>query len=132
MKFQKFIDSVTLYAKAGNGGNGCTSFRREKFIPHGGPDGGDGGNGGNIILQAGPNEASLIGIYYAPHQRAEHGGGGKGRQMHGKTGKDLIIQIPAGTEVRHHETDELIADIAEIGDEYLVANGGKGGIGKAL
>lgn len=129
MKFQKFIDSVTLYAKAGNGGNGCVSFRREKFIPHGGPDGGDGGNGGNIILRAEPNESSLIGVYYQPHQRAEHGGAGKGRQMYGKNGQDLIVKVPAGTEVRHHETDELIADIAEIGDEYTVAKGGQGGIG---
>ncbi|OVE75170.1 hypothetical protein BVX97_05645 [bacterium E08(2017)] len=129
MKFQKFIDTAPLYAKAGNGGNGCCSFRREKFVPKGGPDGGDGGRGGHVILRAVPNETSLIGVYYAPHQKAEHGGFGKGKQMHGKNGKDLYVNVPAGTEVHNMETEELVTDLSESGDEFICAHGGKGGLG---
>lgn len=129
MKFQKFIDSATLYAKAGNGGNGCCSFRREKFVPKGGPDGGDGGRGGHVILEADENDTSLIRIYYAPHQRAKSGGHGKGKQLHGRNGKDLIVKVPLGTEVRDIETGELIADIVGQNQQFVAARGGNGGKG---
>ena len=129
MKSRAFIDTATLYAQAGNGGNGCVSFRREKFIPKGGPDGGDGARGGHVILVADKNVSSLIGIFYAPHQRAEHGGPGKGKQLHGRNGKDNYVKIPCGTEIVDAETGETLADIVDDGEELLLASGGKGGRG---
>jgi GTP-binding protein len=129
VKTRKFIDSAPLYLKAGKGGDGVASFRREKFVANGGPDGGDGGHGGSIILQCDYDTDSLIDIYFAPHRKAEAGGSGRGKQMHGKTGKDLYIKVPCGTEVHNKETGELIVDILETGSEYVVANGGKGGLG---
>jgi GTP-binding protein len=129
MKFQKFVDSVVLHAKAGNGGDGACSFRREKFIAQGGPDGGDGGRGGHVILQANPHETSLIGVYYSPHRKAEPGGGGKGQQMTGKCGEDLIVKVPMGTEIRNRETDELVAEIMTADDQFVAARGGDGGRG---
>jgi len=129
VKAHKFIDRTKLYARAGNGGNGCVSFRREKFVPKGGPDGGDGGAGGNVILRADTDEDSLIGIYFQPHQRAENAGQGGGKRLHGRNGKDCIIRIPRGTEVWNEESGIMLADIVEDGAELLVAKGGKGGLG---
>lgn len=129
MKSRTFIDSVTLYAFAGDGGNGCVSFRREKFVPKGGPDGGDGGRGGHVILESEKDEDSLIKIHYAPQQRAKNAGHGKGKKLHGRNGKDLIVKVPCGTEVWDAETDRMLGDIVLHGEKFLVARGGKGGLG---
>jgi GTPase len=129
VKSRKFIDSVVLYAFAGKGGDGCASFRRETHIPRGGPSGGDGGNGGNVILKADNDQDSLIHIYFSPHQRAEPGGNGRGKDQYGRTGKDCIIRVPRGTEVKDINTGELIADIVADGEELIIAHGGKGGLG---
>ena len=129
MKANTFVDTATLYAKGGNGGNGCVSFRREKYVAHGGPDGGDGARGGHVILRCNRDENSLIRVFFAPHQRAKNGGQGKGKQLHGRNGKDLYIPVPPGTEVWDPETDVLLGDIVEHGQELLVARGGRGGRG---
>ncbi len=129
MKSRKFIDTAVLYATSGKGGNGSASFRREKFITHGGPDGGDGGKGGSVILRGNHDEDSLIKIFFAPHQRARHGGDGRGRQMHGANGDDKILSMPLGTEVWDKESDVLLGDITEHGQEIVIAKGGKGGAG---
>jgi GTP-binding protein len=129
MKNRIFVDTVVLRAEAGRGGNGCVSFRREKFVARGGPDGGDGGRGGHVYLRGDGDETSLIRIFYDPHQRAESGGHGKGKQLHGRNGADLVIKVPRGTEVRDAQTDLLLADITEQGQEVIVARGGRGGLG---
>ncbi len=129
MKARTFVDTATLYAKGGNGGNGCVSFRREKYVPRGGPDGGDGGRGGHVILRCNRDENSLIRLYFAPHQRARNGGHGKGKQLHGRNGKDLYVAVPPGTEVWDPETGVLLGDIVEHDQEFLVARGGRGGRG---
>lgn len=129
MKTRKFVDHAILYASAGNGGNGSASFRREKYVPKGGPDGGDGGRGGHVILQAHADTDSLIGIYFEPHRRAEHGGNGRGQKMHGKNGADCIVKVPLGTVVRERESELVLGDLTEDGQELIVAKGGKGGLG---
>ncbi len=129
MKSRKFIDTTVLYATYGKGGNGSASFRREKFIANGGPDGGDGGLGGSVILRGNHDEDSLIKIYFAPHQRAKHGGDGRGRQMRGAKGDDKILNMPLGTEVWDRESGVLLGDITEHGQELIVAKGGRGGVG---
>lgn len=129
MKTRTFIDSVTLYATAGRGGNGCVSFRREKYVPKGGPDGGDGGHGGNVILKADPQTDSLIALYFQPHQHAQDGQHGMGKKMHGRNGDALIVPVPCGTEVRNADTDEVLGDLVTPGQEMIVAKGGKGGLG---
>ncbi len=129
MKVHKFIDHVKIYVRGGDGGNGCTSFRREKYIPLGGPDGGDGGRGGNVILQASADVDSLLPLYYQPHQKADFGGDGKGAKMYGRGGADRIIPVPCGTEVWDFETDTLLADLLVPGETLLVARGGDGGLG---
>jgi GTP-binding protein len=129
MKSRKFIDHAHLYAKAGNGGNGCASFRREKFVPRGGPDGGDGGKGGDIILRADGEVDSLIDIYFSPHRRAKHGVSGSGQQKHGRNGPDLYISVPLGTEVWDAQTDVMLCDLIEQEQLFTVAHGGKGGLG---
>lgn len=129
MKTRKFVDAAPLYARAGNGGDGSASFRREKFVSKGGPDGGDGGRGGHVILQADRDTDSLIGIYFAPHRKAEHGGAGRGKQMHGKNGRDLIVKVPCGTQVTDFESGALLADMLTHGAEYCAARGGQGGRG---
>ena len=105
------------------------SFRREKFVPRGGPDGGDGGHGGHVILRASRDENSLVRVYYVPHQRADHGGAGRGKKQHGRNGKDCIVTVPCGSEVHNKETGELLGDIVEHGEELVVARGGRGGRG---
>ncbi len=129
MKTRKFVDHVTVYATAGNGGNGSSSFRREKGVPRGGPDGGDGGRGGHIILVGDSDTDSLVSLYFAPHQRAGHAGHGTKQRMHGLNGIDNIIKVPCGTEVWDKESDLLLGDIIHHGQSLIVARGGKGGIG---
>lgn len=129
MKNRKFVDSVVIHAAAGNGGNGCLCFRREKYVPKGGPDGGDGGRGGHVILRADPNTDSLIALYFNPQQRAESGQHGMGKRMHGRNGKDLVIIVPCGTEVREAGSEQLLCDLTAPGAEVRIAKGGKGGLG---
>lgn len=129
MKTRKFVDHVTIFATAGNGGNGSASFRREKFVPKGGPDGGDGGRGGHIILRGDNDTDSLIALYFSPLLRAGHGGNGAGQQKHGRNGLDKVVKIPCGTEIWEKETDTLLGDITTPGQELIIARGGKGGIG---
>lgn len=129
MKTRKFVDHVTVYATAGNGGNGSSSFRREKFVAKGGPDGGDGGRGGHVIFRTDNDTDSLIGLYFAPHQRAGHATNGSGQKKHGRDGKDLVVKIPCGTEVWDKEADVLLGDLTAPGQELIVARGGNGGIG---
>lgn len=129
MKTRKFIDQIVLHASSGRGGNGSASFRREKFIPKGGPDGGDGGRGGHVILRGDANENSLVRIYFEPIRRAEHGDPGRGQGTHGRNGDDLVVRVPCGTEVHDAATGVLIGDITTDGQDLLVAKGGKGGKG---
>ncbi|ROL58568.1 GTPase ObgE [Bacteroidetes/Chlorobi group bacterium Naka2016] len=127
----KFIDIAKIHVKAGNGGNGIVSFHREKFIPKGGPDGGNGGRGGHIILRANPNMTTLLDFKYKSHFKAENGKPGSSNNKTGKSGEDLIIEVPCGTVVKNAETGEIIADLTEAGQECIVAKGGRGGRGNA-
>ena len=129
MKHVVFKDRVKVYIRAGNGGNGCVSFRREKYIPRGGPDGGDGGHGGSVILRCDANEDSLLPIYYQPHQRAKHAQHGMGSNCHGRNSDDCIVKVAPGTVVFDAENDELLGELLQPGEELLVAKGGRGGIG---
>ncbi|MDA1043654.1 MAG: GTPase ObgE [Verrucomicrobia bacterium] len=129
MKTRTFMDSVVLYVQAGDGGNGCCSFRRERSVAKGGPDGGDGGRGGNIILVGCRNENSLVRLYFTPHQKAPNGGHGKGKQLYGRNGEDLYIPVPCGTEVRDRASGALLGDITENDEKFMLAKGGKGGLG---
>lgn len=126
-----FVDEVKLYVKAGDGGNGCSSFRREKYIPKGGPDGGDGGDGGHVIFVGDASDNSLNKVRGRQHYRAERGEHGKGKDMHGKRGESMIIPVPVGTIIKDNETGEILADILKDGEEFIVCNGGKGGKGNA-
>ena len=126
-----FIDQVSISVKAGDGGDGCCSFRREKYIPLGGPDGGDGGKGGDVILQVDNNLTTLIDLRYKKLYQAENGKPGKGREMTGRSGKALTISIPPGTLVKNEETGELLVDLKESGQKFLVAEGGHFGQGNA-
>ena len=125
----KFLDQVKIYIKAGNGGDGSPSFRREKFIEFGGPDGGDGGNGGSIILKAERNLNTLIDFRYQQHHKAKRGDNGSGQNRTGKSGDDLILNVPLGTQVFEEDNKTLIYDFEKVGDEFVVAKGGKGGLG---
>jgi GTPase len=125
----KFLDQAKIYIKAGNGGNGSASFRREKFIEYGGPDGGDGGHGGSIIFESERNLNTLIDFRYSQHFKAEGGYGGSKRNKTGASGKDLIIKIPIGTQIYEEDNNTLIYDFVKNKEKYLVANGGKGGLG---
>lgn len=126
-----FIDQATIYVKAGYGGNGIISFRREKYIPKGGPDGGNGGNGGSIILRADRQLTTLMDFRYKHKYYAESGEHGMGANKTGKTGKDTILRVPAGTVIKDADTDELIADLVNDGDEIIIVKGGRGGKGNA-
>ncbi|MDI9240431.1 GTPase ObgE [Lysobacter sp. LF1] len=125
----KLVDEAEIQVSAGNGGNGCVGFRREKFIPLGGPDGGDGGDGGSVWLLADENLNTLVDFRHQKQFRAKRGENGMGRQMYGKTGDDLVITVPVGTVVTNVETDEVIGDLTRHGERLLVAKGGKGGLG---
>ncbi|MCL2137624.1 MAG: GTPase ObgE [Coriobacteriia bacterium] len=129
-----FIDQVHINVKAGDGGAGCTSFRREAYVPKGGPDGGDGGNGGDIVIQADPSYSSLIDYRFKHHFKAQRGTHGKGSRMHGSRGEDLVLKVPVGTQIYAYddetkEAGELIADLTHQGEQVIVAKGGQGGRG---
>lgn len=129
MKAIVFRDRVKVYVKAGDGGDGCMSFRREKFIPKGGPDGGDGGRGGDVIFVADVTLDNLVDLYYRPHQKGERGVHGKGKDMHGRRGETKYVKVPCGTVVMDWDTHEVLGELLEDGQEFLVAKGGKGGLG---
>jgi len=124
-----FVDQAKFYVKAGDGGNGCVSFRREKYVPRGGPDGGDGGRGGNIIIECSTRLQSLMDFRYRSHFKAERGVHGKGKDMHGRKGKDCFMSVPVGSIIKSDETGEVLADLREEGEQYVAARGGKGGAG---
>ncbi|MBW7956273.1 MAG: GTPase ObgE [Deltaproteobacteria bacterium] len=127
----KFIDEAKIYVKAGDGGRGCVSFRREKYVPKGGPDGGNGGRGGDVILIAEGRLASLLDFKYKREYKAERGQHGMGSMCSGRDGLDLRINVPVGTVVKDADTEEVLADLVEDGQEYLVSRGGRGGKGNA-
>src|SRR5206468_3362863 len=124
-----FYDHTKIFVKAGDGGNGSRHFRREKFAPLGGPDGGDGGRGGSVYLEATTNLNTLIDYRYRQHFKAGAGGPGLRQKMHGAKGEDIILPVPRGTIIRDAETNELIADLVEDGQRVMVARGGRGGLG---
>jgi len=125
----KFLDQVKIYVKAGNGGDGSPSFRREKFIEYGGPDGGDGGSGGSVILKSEQNLNTLIDYRYQQHHKAKRGENGSGQNRTGKGGEDLILKVPLGTQVFEEDNKTLIYDFTKIGEEFIAASGGRGGLG---
>ena len=125
----KLVDEAEITVTAGNGGNGCIAFRREKFIPLGGPNGGDGGNGGDVWLQADENLNTLVDFRHETRFKAQRGENGMGSQMYGKAGEDKVIVVPVGTVVHNVDTDEVIGDLTVHGQRLLVAKGGKGGLG---
>ena len=125
----KLVDEAEILVTAGNGGNGCVGFRREKFIPLGGPDGGDGGNGGSVWIVADENVNTLVDFRHERAFKAQRGENGMGRQAYGKGGEDRVIVVPVGTVVMNVQTDEIIGDMTQHGDRLLVAKGGKGGLG---
>ncbi len=124
-----FVDEAEIYVKGGNGGHGCVSFRREKFIPRGGPDGGDGGNGGSVYLEATPHIDTLMDFAGHHHWKAENGKPGRGKNMTGKSGEDKIVHVPLGTLVYDKDTGLLLKDLTEPGQRVCVAAGGRGGRG---
>jgi GTPase len=125
----KFVDEARIHVKAGPGGNGCMSFRRERFIPKGGPDGGDGGKGGDVVLQADPQLSTLLDFSYPHELRAGRGIHGKGKKQAGKAGQDLVVRVPAGTLVKDDETGEVLQDLVVEGERFIAARGGRGGRG---
>ncbi len=126
----RFIDEVKLDVRAGHGGAGCVSFRREKYIPKGGPDGGDGGRGGHVILIASRDRNTLQELYLRKHLHAENGQGGMGRKRHGRNGRDIRVQVPVGTVVRD-EQGQVLFDLTEHGQQVVLARGGRGGLGNS-
>ncbi len=126
-----FIDFASIHVKAGNGGNGCTAFLREKFRPKGGPSGGDGGRGGHIVIISSSNLSTLQDVSYNKRYIAKNGGDGKGKNMHGKNGPDIHIKVPLGTIIKDIETDTIIDDLKEDGQKVVIARGGNGGFGNA-
>jgi GTP-binding protein len=127
----KFIDTAHISVHAGNGGSGIISFRREKYVPKGGPDGGDGGRGGNVILRANQHLGTLLDFQYRREYRAQSGDHGAGARKTGKGGKDIVLEVPVGTVIRESETNVLLGDLALHGQEVIVARGGRGGRGNA-
>jgi len=127
----KFIDKAKIYVKGGDGGRGCVAFRREKFVPFGGPSGGNGGKGGDVIIEADDRLQTLMDYRYKRHYRAKNGQPGSGSNKHGKSAEDLVLKVPVGTVVKDAETGEIIADLTEKGQKVIVARGGKGGRGNA-
>ena len=126
-----FVDEVDILVRGGDGGRGCLSFHREKFVPKGGPDGGDGGRGGHVILQVDPQISTLIDLRYQSQYRAQRGENGRHKNQHGKDGDDLIVKVPPGTLVKDVETDEILADMAASDAQFIAAAGGQGGRGNA-
>jgi len=127
----KFVDEAKIFVKAGHGGPGCVSFRREKFVPKGGPDGGDGGKGGDVIFRADRSHHTLLDLKYQQHQIAKNGRHGSGNNRTGHGAEDLIVTVPPGTVVKDFETGEILADLSELGQTFTVAKGGMGGKGNA-
>ncbi len=127
----KFVDEARIHVKAGDGGNGCISFRRERFIPRGGPNGGNGGKGGDVILQADVQLTTLLDLTYPKEFRAQKGSHGKGKDQTGKNGEDLIIRVPVGTLIRDDQTEEVLQDLLFDGQRFVAAEGGRGGRGNA-
>lgn len=127
----RFIDEANIHVKAGDGGRGCVSFRREKYVPKGGPDGGNGGRGGDVIFAADPRLSSLLDFRYRREYSAERGGHGMGSLCSGKDGMDLMIKVPVGTVIKDAETGETLVDMTEGGQEYLCCKSGRGGKGNA-
>ncbi|MFO7576591.1 MAG: GTPase ObgE [Pelovirga sp.] len=127
----KFVDQVKIEVKSGDGGRGCVSFRREKFIPMGGPDGGDGGKGGDVLFVVDGGLSTLLDYRYMRHYRAQNGAPGLGKNMHGKSGEALVLRVPPGTLVYDDETGDLLADLTTEGTELLFLKGGQGGRGNA-
>jgi GTP-binding protein len=125
----KFLDQCKIFVRSGNGGAGSVSFRREKFIPNGGPDGGDGGKGGDVWIEAADGLNTLIDYRYQQHFKAKTGEHGKGRQMHGANSEDIVLRVPVGTEVFEEDQETLIVDLDEAGKRFLLARGGNGGWG---
>ncbi len=126
-----FVDEAKFFVKAGDGGNGCVSFRREKYVPRGGPNGGDGGKGGDVYLVADRNLNSLIDFRYHSHFKAESGVGGQGSDKHGRGGKDCEVRVPLGSVIKDAETGTVLVDLIEPGQTYCAGEGGKGGLGNA-
>lgn len=129
MANSNFVDYVKIHCKSGRGGNGSAHFRREKYIPKGGPDGGDGGRGGHVIIRGNKNMWTLLHLKYSKHIKAGHGGDGSGALKTGKQGKDEYIDVPLGTIARDPETGDILAEITEHNQEYIIMKGGRGGLG---
>jgi len=127
----KFVDEVKIFVQAGHGGRGCVSFRREKYVPRGGPDGGEGGKGGDIVFQADRHLSTLLDFRYRPHHLAPKGGNGEGNNRTGRNGEDITIAVPVGTVVKNAATMEIMADLVSAGQRFIVARGGIGGKGNA-
>ncbi len=127
----QFIDEATITVRAGDGGRGCVSFRHEKYVPMGGPDGGNGGNGGNVILKVSPHLSTLLDFRYRNIFKAKRGTHGKGKKMHGANAPDTIIGVPAGTIIRDAETLDVLTDLTKVGQTFVAAAGGRGGRGNA-
>ncbi|NMB45237.1 MAG: GTPase ObgE [Firmicutes bacterium] len=128
----QFVDRAKIFVSAGAGGDGCVSFRREKFVPAGGPDGGNGGHGGSVILEVDPDMTTLLDFRYKIHFRADRGGHGQGAKRAGQTAEDLVVKVPPGTVVRDAESDQIIADLVHPQQKLLAARGGRGGRGNAV
>ncbi len=126
-----FIDDVTIYVKAGDGGNGCVAFRREKYVPRGGPSGGDGGRGGDVVLASSQHYSTLLHFRYNPEHRAGRGRHGEGSNRHGRDGAPIELPVPVGTVVRDAASGEILHDFTRPGDRYTAARGGRGGRGNA-
>ena len=127
----QFIDEAEINVAGGNGGKGCVSFRREKYVPRGGPNGGDGGDGGNVVFVADSNIGSLLDFRYKKLYKAQRGEDGRGKNQHGKSGKDIIIPLPQGTIIRDMDSGDILCDLKQDGEQFIVAWGGKGGRGNA-
>ncbi|MDY0212184.1 MAG: GTPase ObgE [Desulfuromonadaceae bacterium] len=127
----RFVDEVKIQVKAGDGGRGCVSFRREKFIPRGGPDGGDGGDGGDVYLQVDDRLTTLLDYRYHAHYKAERGVHGMGKDRHGKNGESITLMVPPGTMIYNHDTGDIIADLTTLGERIKLLSGGMGGRGNA-
>ncbi|HUE29875.1 MAG TPA: GTPase ObgE, partial [Verrucomicrobiae bacterium] len=125
----KFVDEVLVRVAAGDGGRGCVSFRREKYVPRGGPNGGDGGDGGDVVLAVDPGLSTLVDLSYPQHLRAGRGEHGRGKDQHGARGADLVLRVPPGTLVHDADMGEQVADLRAAGERAIVARGGRGGRG---
>ena len=126
-----FIDQANIYIKAGDGGDGIVAFRREKYVPDGGPAGGDGGKGGDVVFQVDEGLHTLMDFRYNRHFKAEKGENGMSKGKHGRAAEDLVVPVPPGTVIKNEDTDQVIADLTEDGQKIVVAHGGRGGRGNS-